>query len=164
MIEAFGMEWRHLMEKASSDKKSALRHEFVNTMCASWELPRLAEACANAHIERAPAQQLSYDMVVAMASDIMEHDDIWIPGCRQFEFVTDCQVLASIANGKSSIANDSNHTTALRYIINGLGALVQSGFHTRTIVLDPLSWRPRAWNKHADAACNLAMDLRSDFT
>ena len=94
----------------------------------------------------------------------MGHDDVWMPGCRQVEFVTDCQVLAGIANGKSMISHDSNHAKALRCIINGLGALIQSGLHTRTAVLDPISWRPRARNKHADAACNLAMDMHQDFT
>jgi len=57
-----------------------------------------------------------------------------------------------------------HHMTSLRCIINDLGALINAGLSPRTLVLDPVIWRARSFNKKADTACNLAMDLGSGFT
>lgn len=134
--------------------------EMVQILAEAWKLPHevlLPEPKAKAKAMFARKSQLQTSPTPESIPPLQPHpeDQEWCRHGHRFRCVVDCQVLAGLINGTTLLTNATYRPT-LRRMVSNLAIALQK--RPPQDWIDPVSWRKRARNQHADRVANVTMD------
>ena len=141
--------------------------DFVKNACKALGLPLPTpvahDRCIPGILSSTPKGN-HWDIACIPMPLVLKRDSLWKKGLSrpQLEFVVDNQVLAEVANGKSSVSNEW-YRLALDRIRTRLRHLFDAFFEYKGGFLEPVDWRPRECNKVADHVANCVLHHETSF-
>ena len=164
-VQLLGEGWRADRDQHASAQSWKTRcKEYSSRLCEMWHLPPTAGRGTTALSLTSLGQaSLASELAPTFAEQPHPSDDLWGEGLHCFSFISDSQIAVNILNGKA-LLRDHTHAPIYRRITTRIGALLAAGLVPPRPWDDPFQWRPRAYNKQADALCNLVQDCEEDLT
>ena len=158
--------WRQRLDQcADLGEWRSMKRGFVCDVCKVLNLPEPFEGyfthVENMTVERVPT---AASQRVMPSLRRLKRDGLWLAMAArpQLEFVVDNETVSDLMNLEARVANEFYAPMVARMRENTFTDFAQH-FEYKAGFLPSHEWRPREFNKQADAVCNWVLDDRVDI-